>query len=249
MTKIAVITPYYKEPTAMLKQAHESVVQQKGAEIDHFMVADGFPNPEISNWKAKHIVLPQAHGDNGNTPRGIGSLLAEVEGYDFIAYLDADNWYHEGHFESLLQLHEKTKADICTSFRTFHAWDGVNLKIQEKDENELVHVDTSCLLLSRKAFCLLNIWLQMPKELSPICDRIFLSAAHFKELKIKSTKMRTVAFRSQYEFHFRLAKMPIPDGLKNNEVLNPSYAFLRTRKGIESCLKNMGFWPLTYMSK
>lgn len=250
MTKIAVITPYYKEPTAMLKQAYDSVVNQKGAEIDHFMVADGFPNPEIYNWKAKHIVLPQAHGDNGNTPRGIGSLLAEVEGYDFIAYLDADNWYHEGHIESLLELHNKSKANICTSFRSFHSLNGVNLKIAEKEENELAHVDTSCLLLSRKAFCLLGIWLQMPKQLSPLCDRVFLSAARFKELTIKSTMKRTVAFRSQYESHYRAAKINIPEGLKKGgDELKPGYAYLNSRNGIDTCFKKMGFWPLTYMPR
>jgi glycosyltransferase involved in cell wall biosynthesis len=249
MTKVAVITPYYKEPTAMLKQAHESVLIQKGAEIDHFMIADGFANSEISSWKAKHIILPQAHADNGNTPRGIGSLLAEVEGYDFIAYLDADNWFHEGHIESLLKLHEKTNANICSSFRTFHSLDGSNLNITEKDENDLVHIDTSCMLLSRKAFCILNIWMQMPKQLSPICDRVFLSAIRSKDLTIQSTKLRTLAFRSQYEFHFRAAKMPIPDGIKNTQVLKPSYDYLLTRDGIDSCVKRMGFWPLTYMSK
>jgi glycosyltransferase involved in cell wall biosynthesis len=249
MKRIAVITPYYQEPIDMLRQAHESVLNQRGAEIDHFLVADGFAKSEINHWKAKHSVLPQAHGDNGNTPRGIGSFLAEVEGYDFIAYLDADNWYHEGHLESLIELQEKTKANICSSFRTFHSLDGVNLNISEKDEDELQHVDTSCLLLSRKAFCLLPIWLKMPKQLSPLCDRIFLSAAHFKELTIKSTRRRSVAFRSQYENHYRLAKIPVQEGLKGDSDIKPSYDFLRTRHGIDACIKQMGFWPLTYMPR
>lgn len=96
MPRIAVITPYYKEPTAMLHQAHLSVAAQDIA-ADHFLVADGFPNPEIANWNARHVPLPQAHADNGNTPRSVGSLLADAEGYDFIAYLDADNWFQPDH--------------------------------------------------------------------------------------------------------------------------------------------------------
>lgn len=247
MTKIAVITPYYQEPTAMLRQAHESVLNQKGSDIDHFMVADGFANPEVNSWKVKHTVLSQSHGDNGNTPRGIGSLLAEVEGYDFIAYLDADNWFHEGHLESLLDLHTKTKAHVCCSFRTFHSLDGVTLAVSEKDENQLRHVDTSCLLLSRKAFGLLPVWLKMPKQLSPLCDRVFFSAIQFKELTIASTRQRSVAFRSQYENHFRAAKVPIPEGLKKDADLQSSYDFLKSRHGIDACIKQMGFWPLSFM--
>ncbi len=59
-----------------------------------FFVSDGFPNLELMKWNIKHISLPQSHTDYGNTPRGIGSLVADIEGYDFIAYLDADNWFH-----------------------------------------------------------------------------------------------------------------------------------------------------------
>ena len=111
--KIAVITPYYKESTEVLHQCHQSVLTQN-VSADHFFVSDGFPNVELMKWNIKHISLPQSHTDFGNTPRGIGSLVANIEGYDFIAYLDADNWFHSNHLSSLLNLHEETKADICS---------------------------------------------------------------------------------------------------------------------------------------
>src|SRR5271170_4341899 len=99
--RIAVITPYYKEPLAMLRHCHESVLAQDvGA--DHFLIADGFPSVDFTDAHVKHIALPHAHSDNGNTPRGVGSLLADAEGYDFIAFLDADNWFHPGHLSSLI---------------------------------------------------------------------------------------------------------------------------------------------------
>ena len=90
--KIAVITPYFKEPLEVLRQCFESV-QAQGVRADHFFIADGHPRPELELWGVKHVVLPQAHANNGDTPRGIGGLLAEAEGYDFVAYLDADNWF------------------------------------------------------------------------------------------------------------------------------------------------------------
>src|SRR5205814_1150110 len=119
LPKIAVITPYCREPLDVLAQCHESVLAQ-GAEVDHFMVADGYPREEVNAWNARHVVLPLAHADGGSTPRAVGSILADAEGYDFIAYLDADNWYAPGHIASLLELHRSSGALVCSCFRTFH---------------------------------------------------------------------------------------------------------------------------------
>tara|TARA_B100000674_G_C37112518_1_gene589639 strand:- start:173 stop:316 length:144 start_codon:yes stop_codon:yes gene_type:complete len=47
------------------------------------------------------MILPSSHGDNGNTPWGVEALMALAEGYQLVAFLDADNWYHEGHIASL----------------------------------------------------------------------------------------------------------------------------------------------------
>ncbi len=246
MGRIAVITPYFREPTEMLLQAHESVLGQ-GVPADHFLIADGFPNPEVSNWKARHVTLPQSHGDNGMAARGIGGLLAEAEGYDFIAYLDADNWFHAGHLASLLELHRLSGAEICASFRTFHSPQGADLEISEPDEDRLLHVDTSALLLARAAFGLAGIWLRMPVALGPICDRVFLCAARRQRLRVVSTMKRTLAFRSQYEFHYRLANQPPPENVKPVNVLAPCLEYLHSRQGIDECFARLGFWPGTHL--
>ena len=99
---VAVITPYYREDTEKLRRCHESVLRQTG-EVTHFMVADGFPNPEVDRWDVQHVSLGAAHGDNGNTPRGIGALLAFAQGFDAVAFLDADNWFVDNHISSLLK--------------------------------------------------------------------------------------------------------------------------------------------------
>ena len=247
MYKIAVITPYYKEPTEVLKKAHDSVLNQ-GVNADHFFIADGFPNLEITSWKAKHIILSESHGDNGNTPRGIGSALADIEGYDFIAYLDADNWYHENHLQSLIQLYEETKISICTSFRTFHTLDGEDLKIRERDEDLLLHVDTSCLFIHRSSFALTTFWLKIPKQLSPMCDRVFVASCRANRYPMASTKKRTVAFRSQYESHYKAANRTSPQDIKiSKEIFYPCYQYLKSATGVNECISRLGFWPMTYM--
>lgn len=241
--RVAVITPYYKEGIEVLRQCHQSVMAQN-VNLTHFFIADGHPNKELDQWDCKHIALPDSHDDNGNTPRGIGSLLAESEGYDFITYLDADNWYHPNHLKSLLVLHEQTAGDVMCSFRTFHRMDGSRMPISEDQENELKHVDTSCYLLAKSAFDCLAAWVRMPKELSPVCDRIFYRLIKHRRLNIVHSKLRTVAFRSQYLYHYEIANEQPPDNFKDGSFLTDCNAYLMSKTGIQQCLDTLDFWPL-----
>ena len=97
--RVAVITPYYRESLEMLQFCHDSVRTQTYP-CTHFLVADGHARPEISGWAVQHLILPQAHGDDGNTPRCLGSLSAMKQGFDVITYLDADNWYYPNHIDA-----------------------------------------------------------------------------------------------------------------------------------------------------
>lgn len=243
--KIAIITPYYKELTEVLIQNHHSVLEQDvEATVDHFMVADGCPNAQVNEWKVKHIILPDSHGDNGNTPRGIGSLLAASEGYDFIAYLDADNWYRSDHLSSLLKVWEETAADVCCSMRTIHHINGsiINAPLDE-DELRKEFVDTSCFLLSRPAYKLINLWLDMPKQLSPICDRIFFAALKHHGLHLAFSEKQTLAFRSQYLGHYAKAGLPLPEFVKG-DVFGEVSAWLLSIEGARETAKRIGFLPI-----
>jgi glycosyltransferase involved in cell wall biosynthesis len=239
--KIAVITPYHKEPTEFLRQCHQSVLNQ-AVDSDHFFVADGCPNEELIRWNIRHVSLPQAHADFGDTPRGIGGMLADVEGYDFIAYLDADNWFHPNHLASLLSLWEATKADVCTSFRTFHTLDGTEMPIFDFDEESLDHVDTSCYLLHRNSFDALDVWLRIPKRLHAVGDRVFLAGLKNKNHRFVSTKQKTVAYRTRYNAHYLAANMQPPPDAKDSEA-KEAYAWLSTTAGMKETLGKLGFLP------
>jgi glycosyltransferase involved in cell wall biosynthesis len=243
MKKIAVITPYYKESLDVLDKCHKSVSDQS-LKADHFFIADGHPNTNLDQWNVKHIILPSAHADNGNTPRGIGSVLAASEGYDLIAYLDADNWFHPNHLASLVKLHELTRADICSSFRTIHTLAGEEIVgLQDSDEENLMHIDTSCYIFSKNAFDLFEIWLKMPKILSPLCDRVFFQGLIQSGLRFESTKQKTVAFRTQYKIHYLMANLPPPPGAKEN-VGKDCYEYLSSLDGIKQAVTRLGFVPL-----
>jgi glycosyltransferase involved in cell wall biosynthesis len=248
--KTAVVTPYYQESPALLRQCHDSVLAQRGEgmEVVHLMVADGHAQPAIDEWAVRHIKLPLAHADNGNTPRSVGSLLADAEGFDFIAYLDADNWYHPDHLSSLVALWRVAQTPALSSWRSFHRWDGSLLNVTEKAEDTLMHVDTSCLLLHREAFEVLDVWHRMPRQLSPMCDRVMLAALVHGRHRVTSSLRRTVAFRSQYKFHFEAAGERAPPGSKVG-VLQPCMDYLKSLQGVSACTRQLHFWPLVYLNK
>jgi glycosyltransferase involved in cell wall biosynthesis len=244
--RIAVVTPYYKEPVEMLRHCHESVLEQ-AVGADHFFIADGFPSIDFSGNNLKHIALPHAHNDNGNTPRGVGSLLADAGGYDFVAFLDADNWFHPNHLASLLAVWEAYHHPVCCSLRTFHRADGSKLPITEKIENSFTHVDTSCVLLHRSAFACLSTWHRMPRRVSAICDRVFVAALKHARFQFGHSQLRTVAFRTQYRFHYEMAKEPPPENAKAEEVFTQCIDYLNSREGVKEILERLDFWPMPYI--
>src|SRR6266478_7359441 len=115
--RVAVVTPYFRVPDEWLKQCHNSVAAQQHP-CTHILVADGEPQQVAAEVSAEHIVLEKRHADYGDTPRLIGSQAAIRQGFDAIAYLDADNWYYPHHVASLIALHEMTGAAVCTSQRS-----------------------------------------------------------------------------------------------------------------------------------
>lgn len=246
MPKIAVITPYHREPLEMLAQCHESVLAQEPS-AHHFMIADGFPRSEIASWKVQHVTLAVNHDDCGATPRGIGAMLADSQGYDFVAFLDADNWYLREHLATLLELHQTSGAPVCTSFRNFHSADGAEMSISEAAEDLLQHVDTNCFFLHRSAFGVFPVWSRMPKQLALLSDRIFLAALRNERFPIASSRRRTVAYRTLHEPHYALAGLPPPPAAKPRGILDDGLRWLMTREGVDESFRRLGFWPVTYL--
>jgi glycosyltransferase involved in cell wall biosynthesis len=241
MLKIAVVTPYYEESTAVLRQCHESVLHQTYA-CQHILVSDGHPESYFDNSpSAIHIKLPKAHDDNGNTPRAIGGIYAERHGFDAVAYLDADNWYEPNHIATMVAAHESSLFPLVSCKRKFADLQGNQLNITEKEEESLEHVDTSCWLILRPAFHLLRTWL-MAKELSPICDRIFFVKASYDHLRIAATNCYTVNFRTQYFLHYQAAGVSPPPGAKiSDEIERNALAYLKSEKGAAELDRILGF--------
>jgi hypothetical protein len=226
--RIAVVTPYYKESATVLRECIASVARQTYP-CTHFLVADGHPQNVAalsSGTTVEHIVLSRAHRDIGNTPRAIGSLSAMNQGYDGIAYLDADNWYYPGHIAAMVALRRAGRAAVCTATRTIHRLDGSLMYTDLHDSNGRDHVDTSCLFLTRSAFSVLPIWAMMPAQLGPVGDRIFWGAIRGRGYATAHCSEPTVAFRTQYQVHYQaIGELPPPGSKSNAESTKVAYAW------------------------
>ena len=224
--RVAVVTPYYRETPEILRHCHDSVRTQTSP-CTHFLIADGHPQEDLANWSAQHIILAQSHGDVGDTPRCIGSLSAMNQGYDAIAYLDADNWYYPHHIETMIDLHRRTGAAVCTATRSIHRLDGSLMYVDTHECDGKNHVDTNCLFLTRTAFRVLPVWAMMPQQLYWYGDRIFWQALLARGLATAHHPQPTVAYRTPHQAHYRNIGEPAPPGTKSNEGFEQSLCWWR----------------------
>lgn len=224
--KIAVITPYHTEPLDMLERAHKTVLAQTHP-CTHYMIADGHARSEIDHWQVRHVTLPTAHHNNGNTPRAIGSLDAIGADFDAIAYLDADNWFEPEHIANLVKHQAETGANIVSSGRVIHGMDGEILLPEGEQEDGTATVDTSTMLFDRSAFAVLPLWGTMPNELGPNCDRYIFKGAQALGCTHHHSGHLTLHFTSRYGPHYRAAGQPVPADATAMHAMKDSDQFIR----------------------
>ncbi|MFT8244393.1 glycosyltransferase [Roseomonas sp. BN140053] len=206
------VTPYADEPAATLLRCHNSVRAQTHA-CTHIMVADGAPRAEVAGWAVEHTALPRRYADNGNTPRGIGAILAWNGGFDAVAFLDADNWYAPDHVASLVALCRRDSCAVGFSDRQIVLGDGELVAVPDPEDAARAHVDTSCMFFTAAAARLTTAWAMMDQPLSPVGDRVMLALIRHAGLPHGWSGQRTLFFRSLYAHHYRLAGRPPPDDL------------------------------------
>ena len=220
--KVAVVTPYFNTRPEWLRQCHESVMAQTFP-CTHILVADGRPLDMVDKFAAQHVRLSVNCDDYGNTPRGIGSVLAVSQGFDAIAYLDADNWFYPEHIATMVELQQNSGASVVTSARNLHRLDGSLLGLcPHVDGNSFI--DTSCFFLTRTAFILLPVWWCIPSHLHAIGDRVLWGNVQYLKLSHAHSTSVTVAYRTAFIEHYQKFNETPPEGAKSwhslVEVLN-----------------------------
>ncbi|MDY0012165.1 MAG: glycosyltransferase [Rhodocyclaceae bacterium] len=245
--KVAVVTPYYKESDATLRRCIDSVAAQTHPDVRHYMVADGFPRPDLTAGvdKLTPINLPSAHGDYGCTPRSVGGLCALNEGADIVCFLDADNLYQPEHVASLVSVYQEAlkqgeTLDAVFAYRHVFLPGNEHLRLEDQEDLARNHVDTSCISFARSAAFMWIQWGMIPPSWTPICDRVMFDLVKINQLKTAWTGQHTVLYESNWSIHYRLAGLPVPaEGLHDGTVqkvgkLAPEEIYARLR------LKPMG---------
>jgi hypothetical protein len=206
--KIAVITPYWHETSDVLTRCRLSVSAQTHADYRHIMVADGNPHPIVSKWPdVDHMVLPCCHADAGATPRALAAISAFSQGYDAVAFLDADNTYEPNHLE--LMVKTIGSQAVATATRTICTRLGTALYIDTIESTGEDFCDTNCLFLTAPSMhCLVN-WITEP-SLRLWSDRKFWHSILQANLSRVHCKIPSVNYHSRWAWHYQHAGLIPP---------------------------------------
>ena len=215
--RVAVVTPYHREPEPFLDACLRSVRAQTHP-VTHYLVADGFPSPfAATSPGVRHVVLPEAHGDCGDAARAVGTTMAISEGCEVVTYLDADNWIDPDHVASLVALASAAAAPACVASRSLHRLDGSLLDPRGEPADGRDHVDTSCLFLAGPALRVALVWGFIPAHLHPVDDRIVWAALRALGVRIARRTTPSVRYRTAYRVHYEERGEPAPPGAKGHE--------------------------------
>lgn len=210
--RVAVVTPFHQVREDWLAQAHASVRAQAHA-CTHILISDGSgPNP-LRDFQGQFIELQQQHADYGDTPRAIGSLSAAAQGFDAVAYLDADDWLLPQHVQTLVELHQRTGAAVCTAARLLYDLDGRLLGPCVED-NGHGFAGTGSLLITRAGYALLGAWALMPPEFHIVGDRWLWSRVRRHRIGTARADQPTTAYRTGWPHHYRRFGLEPPPGAK-----------------------------------
>ncbi len=230
--KIAVVTPYFRIESEKLERCISSVARQT-FKCDHILVADGEPQAMPEGYDIIHMALPFNVGNGGATPRGFGAQYAFVQGYDAVAFLDADNWYEPDHIELAANALAEMDVDVIFARRHVIFPDGDILQTDLLEDVDGTQVDTNCYVISKKAAFLASLWSMYPKEFGAGEDRLMLSFIKIHSLKSARLNKKTVWYESNWIDHYELAgKIPTQSirtpVTKIGKSYNPQILYERT---------------------
>ena len=201
--KVAVITPYWNEPIDVIDKCISSVRNQT-MECTHFIVSDGNPKDIKETNDLIHIKLPLNVNNCGATPRGLGAQIAFNMGFDLVAFLDADNTFDRQHLAEAAELFSKNDPDVVFAKRRIYFPDGKKLTKNDPQDASGAHVDTNCIVLSKRVAYLAKVFAMWPHEFGTGEDRLFLRIVKALKLKTMNIPIPTVNYWTNWAIHYQL---------------------------------------------
>lgn len=220
--RICVVTPYFQTPLAWVIQAHDSVKAQT-IPAWHILVCDGSEPAQIVGFHGTHILLGRNYQDYGNTPRLIGCYNAVTQGADAIAFLDGDNWFQPDHLEHLRDYALANNLDACSSGRMLNRQDGSVLG-KCPVVNGRPYIDTSCLLVMKRAFPHLIAWALQTQDNAALMDQAVWKHLLDGGARLGFLDRPSVCYRTRHASHYRLVgQVPPPDAIDRHDPHGERY--------------------------
>lgn len=209
--KVAVITPYCREPETWLLQMLESVARQTHP-VTHILVGDGVRRASLDGPGRIQMHLKKPVGDSGGTPRALGGTWARNNGFEMIVYVDADDHVSPDFIETLVAARRRCGADIIstplilnhidlTPIRhpegRFHGRSMLFARRQVGGE-EYVFLPAGGLALAGDALAQSGLWTGIPRRLNRVHDLIFSQALLSLPL--------AAAWLTEGRYHYRLTR-------------------------------------------
>jgi hypothetical protein len=176
------------------------------------MIGDGPNASKIEIPSARIYRLKKHFNDFGESPRRFGVRCALKEGFNVIAFLDADNWYFPHHLASLLEAHKQSGAKVCTARRVFVDLNGAAFALCDLSDGR-TFCDTNCIAFFGPATQWALYSRYVGKKLRPIHDRILWTAIRNAEEQVAHTGNYSVAYRCKYHSPYLKLGHPLPQGL------------------------------------
>ena len=169
LKSVIVVTPTIGSPK--LIDAFQSVKSQTYKNVQHLLVIDGVEAVDkvcdiVSGQNATTMILPFNVGANGFYGHRVYAAIGHLVNFDYIAFLDEDNWYDADHIQTLVDLLETPTSNLdfvyslrkiwtadkkdcvednCESLGMWPVW----VSDQREENNSNVLVDTSSYLFKR----------------------------------------------------------------------------------------------------
>ena len=206
--KIAVVTPYYKEPDTELQRwsvfgsRRWLAITSSSRMASQIRWSSALVQPTSSSARrtATTAIRPVTSAAFLPSPLAMMRLPISTRTTGIVRHVDL----------LVRKQHETLAAAVC-SWRNIYLQNGVKLPVIDEEDRLRRHVDTSCLMITRSTEYIAHLWGQMPQAWGPVCDRVVFSA--LADEPIAWSENRTLNFKSNYAHHYIKAGQPVPSSV------------------------------------
>lgn len=227
--KVAIVTPYHSEPETWVQAMIRSVAEQTHP-VTHVLVGDGVHNPAYEGAGRVTMTLPEGANDSGGTPRAAGGAWAVRNGFDIVAYVDADDRLDREFAASLVHLRDAVGAEVLSVPHAYYDRDmrparnmmGQHIGVWAHGSARQIggtfynFMPASGLALAGRALAHVEDWTRIPKVLSRVHDVFFSQALISRPYVLAWLARALYHYRLTHAHQYDRFNLPAPATLESD---------------------------------